>query len=79
MSSVHDLLDDLAVIGATIQPAANRLILRAGAAPVPADLISRVRRAKAELLPRIYRSAHRDDAWPIRPTALMPRYWQWSR
>jgi hypothetical protein len=50
MSTSRDLLDDLAVIGATIQPEGDRLILRAGATPVPAGLVSRVRRAKAELL-----------------------------
>jgi hypothetical protein len=50
MSTARDLLHDLAVIGATIQPAGDRLILRAGATPVPAGLVSRVRQAKAELL-----------------------------
>ena len=50
MSTARDLLHDLAVIGATIQPEGNQLILRAGATPVPASLVSRVRRAKAELL-----------------------------
>jgi hypothetical protein len=50
MSTARDLLHDLAVIGATIQPEGDRLILRAGATPVPAGLVSRVRRAKAELL-----------------------------
>jgi hypothetical protein len=50
MSTARDLLHDFAVIGATIQPAGDRLILRAGAIPVPAGLVSRVRRAKAELL-----------------------------
>ena len=35
MSTARELLHDLAVIGATIQPAGDRLILRAGATPVP--------------------------------------------
>jgi hypothetical protein len=30
MSAARDLLDDLAVIGATIEPAGDRLLLRAG-------------------------------------------------
>jgi len=30
MNVAYDLLDDLAVIGATLQPAGDRLILRAG-------------------------------------------------
>jgi hypothetical protein len=50
MNTARDLLHDLAVIGATIRPAGDRLILRAGATPVPAGLVSRVREAKAELL-----------------------------
>ena len=50
MIAARDLLDDLAVIGATIEPAGDRLILRAGAAAIPADLVSRIRQTKAELL-----------------------------
>jgi hypothetical protein len=50
MSVARNLLDDLAGIGATIKPAGDRLILRAGLTAIPADLVSRVRKAKANLL-----------------------------
>jgi hypothetical protein len=50
MSAARDLLDDLAVIGATIEPVGDRLILRAGATGIPAPLVGRVRRAKSDLL-----------------------------
>jgi 5-methylcytosine-specific restriction endonuclease McrA len=40
----------LAAIGATIEQAGDRLLLRPGAKPVPAAIIRRVREAKAELL-----------------------------
>jgi hypothetical protein len=50
MSAVRDLLDRLADIGATLEPAGNRLILRAGAMPVPADMVRRLRQSKRGLL-----------------------------
>jgi len=50
MSAARALLIELAAIGATIDHAADRLILRAGATAIPADLVSRIRNAKAELL-----------------------------
>ena len=50
MNVARDLLDDLAMIGATIEPAGDRLILRAGPTAIPAGLVGRIREAKAELL-----------------------------
>ena len=50
MSAARDLLDDLAVIGATIEPAGDRLVLRAGPTAIPARLVSRIREAKADLI-----------------------------
>jgi hypothetical protein len=50
LSAACKLLDDLAVIGATIEPLGDRLILRAGATAIPAALIVRIQQAKAELL-----------------------------
>jgi hypothetical protein len=50
MSAARDLLDELAVIGATIEPAGDHLILRAGATAIPAPLVRRVRWAKTDLL-----------------------------
>jgi hypothetical protein len=45
MNVARDLLADLAMIGATVQPAGDRLILRAGSTAIPAALISRAREA----------------------------------
>ena len=50
MTAARDLLGDLAVIGASIKPAGDRILLRAGASAIPAALVGRVREAKAELL-----------------------------
>jgi hypothetical protein len=50
MSAAPALLIELAAIGATIDPAGDRLILRAGATAIPADLVRRIRNARAELL-----------------------------
>jgi hypothetical protein len=48
--AARDLLQMLTNIGATIKPAGDHLILRAGDVPVPADVVARVRAAKADLL-----------------------------
>jgi hypothetical protein len=50
MSTVYDLLDRLSEIGATIRPAGDHLILRAGSRPVPAELVKRIHEAKADVL-----------------------------
>jgi hypothetical protein len=50
MNAACELLDDLAVIGATVEPAGDRLILRAGPTAIPAELVHRVREAKADLI-----------------------------
>jgi hypothetical protein len=50
MNVAYDLLNDLAVIGATLQPAGDRLILRAGPTAIPVALVNRVREAKADLI-----------------------------
>ncbi len=51
MSVARELLDCLAEIGATVRPAGdNRLIVRAGPKPVPAELVRRLREAKVEIL-----------------------------
>jgi hypothetical protein len=50
MNIAYALLDDLAVIGATLQPVGDRLILRAGPTAIPAALVNRVREAKADLI-----------------------------
>jgi hypothetical protein len=50
MNVARDLIADLAIIGATVQPAGDRLILRAGSTAIPARLVHRVREAKAEII-----------------------------
>ena len=61
MSVARNLLEDLAVIGATIKPAGDRLILRAGRTAIPAELVSRVRAAKADLLATLAAGADRSN------------------
>jgi hypothetical protein len=50
MTGAATILDDVARIGAHIEPDGDRLILHAGDRPIPADLVERVRAAKPELL-----------------------------
>jgi hypothetical protein len=50
VSAARHLLDELADLGATLEPAGERLILRAGRAAIPAALVRRVREAKSDLL-----------------------------
>jgi hypothetical protein len=50
MSVARDLLDDLAMLGATVEATDERLILRAGSTAIPATLVNRVREAKADLM-----------------------------
>jgi hypothetical protein len=61
MSAAHDLLADLAGIGAAIKPAGERLVLRAGQTAIPAALVSRVRAAKADLLVTLAGGANRPN------------------
>jgi hypothetical protein len=63
MNVARNLLDDLAIIGATVEPAGNRLILRAGSTAIPATLVNRVREAKADLIAML---APRKDRGVIR-------------
>jgi hypothetical protein len=50
MSLARNVLDELAGIGAKIEPAGSRLILRAGNTAIPAALVRRVRDAKGDLI-----------------------------
>jgi hypothetical protein len=70
MSTVDELLDSLARIGATIRPAGDRLILRAGPRAVPADLVRRIRQSKSELLAAVSPQANEARYWHERFTAL---------
>jgi len=60
MNAAHHLLDDLAMIGATIAPAGDRLILRAGPTAIPAVLVNRLREAKGELIATLDRGPTRE-------------------
>jgi hypothetical protein len=75
MSTARDLLHDLAVIGASIQPAGDRLILRAGATPVPAALVIRVRRAKAELLATLGTDNVEGEPATLEANLVAPPHW----
>lgn len=70
MSTVHELLDRLSEIGATIRPAGNQLILRAGSKSVPAELVKRVHEAKAEVLAALSPEASAALRWQERFTVL---------
>jgi hypothetical protein len=50
MTVATDLLDCLAEVGAKVEAAGNRLVVRAGEQPVPAGLVRRLRESKAEVL-----------------------------
>jgi hypothetical protein len=75
MSTARDLLDDLAVIGATSQPKGDRLILRAGATTVPAGLVRRVRRAKAELLAALATDNVKKEPATLEANLVAPPDW----
>lgn len=50
MSSAEEVLDRLVAVGAKVEAADGRLVVRAGARPVPGELVRRLREAKAEVL-----------------------------
>jgi hypothetical protein len=85
MTVARNLLEDLAVIGATIKPAGDRLILRAGRIAIPAELVSRIRAAKTDLLTTLSMGADRpggeDARAQDRPasthTAIEPQISEW--
>lgn len=63
MSTAREVLDCLAEIGAIVRPAGDgRLIVRAGPNPVPAELVQRLRQAKAEVLAVLARPPEACDA-----------------
>jgi hypothetical protein len=52
-----ELLGQLSEIGATLKPAGDNLIVRAGAMPIPAELVARIREAKPALLTVLHQAA----------------------
>ena len=63
MSAALTLLHDLAVIGARVEPAGDRLILRAGFTAIPADLIVLIRETKAEEFWETLAAAPANEGW----------------
>jgi hypothetical protein len=64
MSGAVELLRRLSEIGATVNPAGDKLVVRAGARPVPAELVKHLRAAKAEVLAALTpATGGRDAAW----------------
>jgi hypothetical protein len=55
MNAARQILADLARIGATIEPAGDRLILRAGNTAVPTAFVNCVRTTKADLIAALAR------------------------
>jgi hypothetical protein len=70
VSTVYDLLDRLTEIGATIRPAGDHLILRAGSRPVPAELVKRIHEAKADVLAVLLPPSSEARRWQERFTVL---------
>jgi hypothetical protein len=68
MSVAREVLCHLEAIGATIEPAGDRLLVRAGSKPIPASVIRRVQEAKPELLALLQR-----EATALRATPNFPR------
>jgi hypothetical protein len=62
MSFALGVLEELAGIGAKIEPAGAQLILRAGPAAIPAALVRRVRAAKSDLIEILRPSGAPDQA-----------------
>jgi hypothetical protein len=56
MTHVRSLLEELAGIGASLRPAGEQLILRAGHTAIPAELVRRVKEAKADLTVALQRA-----------------------
>jgi len=64
VSAAADLLQRLSDIGATVRPAGDKLVIRAGLRPVPADLVKRLRVGKADVLAALVSPALlRDAPW----------------
>ena len=62
MNAARSLIDDLAKIGATVEPAGDRLILRAGPTAIPAALVNRLREAKADLIATLVHGSSAGEA-----------------
>jgi hypothetical protein len=63
MTVATDLLDRLAAVGAMVEVTGSHLVVRAGAKPVPRDLVQRLREAKAEVLSALAPAAPEAEWW----------------
>jgi hypothetical protein len=76
MTAAAELLDRLTEIGATVHPAgAGRLLVRAGANPVPAELVRRLREAKVEILAALAPAVAPSHV-PLDDHAIDPAWWR---
>jgi hypothetical protein len=77
MNTARKIIDDLAAIGATVRPDGDQLLLKAGASAVPADLVSRIKASKAELLQELVESeqAFEERAAIVEFDGGAPRPW----
>jgi hypothetical protein len=83
MSAAKQLLECLGELGATVRPAGDQILLRAGPKPIPADLVKRLRELKTELVRELEvaeTSADIDDqpAWWRRHYLLRTINWEIS-
>ena len=74
MAEVRELLDRFAEIGATVRADNDQLCILAGATPVPADLIRRLRQAKTEVLAALAAAPAAPE--PALDAALNPAWWR---
>jgi hypothetical protein len=70
MIPARDLLDRLADLGATVRPAGEQLILRAGPRAIPAALVHRIMEAKADLLELLAAKSDATGATPVEQELL---------
>jgi hypothetical protein len=70
MSGVHELLDRLKQLGATLSAEGDRLIVRAGSQAVPGPLITELRQSKSEVLEAISSTNPEAQFWAGRLLVL---------
>lgn len=78
-AQARDILHRLADLGAKVERQGDKLLLEAGAAPVPSDMLAMIREHKAEVLDAITEDAEGGDfderAALIEEGAKVPRAW----
>jgi hypothetical protein len=79
-AAAQELLVRLAKLGASVRPAGDQLLLRAGTKSIPGDLVKRLRESKADLV-RVLERADRDagpnhaPAWWHRHYTIRAIHW----